>query len=146
MNKLSFEQINSELFKMLPEDQKKRVFKSDMCDIDGEFLGFVDFYYHLSRIIPKEWAVVDLGCAYAPQCFYFEGHRKYIGVDLLVKEHFYGVNSVFYEMSIEQFLREHLFEYDLDSTFAICSYVPPWGADNAKLVRESFKNCFVYYP
>lgn len=142
----TFEEINSDLFKMLPADQKKRVFNSDMGDIDGEFLGFVNFYHHLSRIIPKEWIVIDLGCAYAPQSFYFEGHVEYVGVDLLVKERFCGVNSVFYEMSIEQFISKHLHEYDLDKTFAICSYVPPWGGDNAKMVRDAFKNCFVFYP
>lgn len=146
MDDKNFERINAELLKMLPVEQKERVFRSDMCDIDGEFLGFVDFYYHLSKVIPKEWIVVDLGCAYAGQSFFFEGHEKYVGVDLLVEQRFVSKNSVHYKMSVENFIGDHLGDFDLGSTFAICSYVPPWGGDNGKMVRDSFTNCFVFYP
>lgn len=35
-------------------------------------------------------------------------------------------------------------QFDLDETFAICSYVPDDEAQ--ELVRKTFKNLFVYYP
>ena len=29
---------------------------------DPSFLGFINTYYYLSKLIPKHWTVVDIGC------------------------------------------------------------------------------------
>lgn len=134
------------IFHLMPEDQLAKVFDQDMVDIDPTFLGFTEIYQSLALIIPKHWTVVDLGCAYAPQSHLFKHHAAYIGVDLGHKERFSASNSVFYEMSIKQFIDEHASALDMNTTFAICSYVPPWYDDNRKLTRETFSNAFVYYP
>jgi len=131
----------------LPKDQIDRVFNQDMCDIDNEFLGFMDIYESLAKIIPKHFTVVDLGCAYNPQCVLFKDHKKFVGVDVMENlERFTQDNCTIYEMTIENFISEHIDRFDLDETFAMCSYVPPWGGDNIKMVREAFKNVFTYYP
>ena len=119
---------------------------SQYCDIGPTFLGFVDIYDGLSNIIPRHFTVVDLGCAYAPQAFLFQDHAQYIGVDLLTDVHFSAANTTFHHMPIAQFLRYHAGGLDLETTFAICSYVPPWGGDNAKMAREFFPNVFTFYP
>ena len=130
----------------IPKEQMERVLSQDMCDIDGGFLGFTDVYENLAAIIPKHWTIVDLGCAYAPQSWIFREHKAYIGVDLSDCEKFHAPNSSFYVCSIAEFLKNHLKEFNQETTFAICSYVPPWGDDNMKLARDNFKNVFTYYP
>ncbi|CAM5421007.1 hypothetical protein ATER59S_02396 [Aquamicrobium terrae] len=132
---------------LMPEDQADRVFGQDMCDIDPTFLGFTDIYLALSHIIPTHWTVVDLGCAYAPQAHIFKNHKAYIGVDASDCERFSAPNTTHYRMTIAEFIEHHAGALNLDQTFAICSYVPPWyGADNLRLARENFKNVFTYYP
>lgn len=141
------EKANNLVLKLLPEDQKERVFNQERCDIDPTFLGFMDVYVALARIIPKHFTVIDFGCAYSPQCFLFENHRSYIGVDLDTKqERFKTIQSIFYAMTIREYIEKYLHSLDLQKTFAICSYVPQWYDDNIKLVKENFLNVFTYYP
>lgn len=123
----------------------KRCEQYKYCDIDGEFMGFTNIYYHLSKIIPKNRIVVDLGCAYAPQAVYFRKHKKYIGVDLLECPQVRTENSEYLHMSIINWIETELPKYKKEEIFAICSFVPPWGNDNQKLVREHFLDVFVYY-
>lgn len=130
----------------IPPEQMTRVLDAGSGDIDDTFLGFTDVYEHLAAIIPKHWTIVDLGCAYAPQAWIFADHARYVGVNLDEIVHFEAPNSHFHICSIERFIAEHAHEFDLNTTFAICSYVPPWGGDNMEMTRRAFKNCFVYYP
>jgi hypothetical protein len=138
--------LTKELMKIIPKQELQRVLNQNECDIDGEFLGFVEYYYHLSRVIPKHWTVIDLGCAYNPQCYYFSDHKKYVAVDLYANEIFKTNNCDIYKMSIQDFISEHLGTYNTKETFAICTFVPPWHGDNSKIVRDAFENIFVYYP
>jgi hypothetical protein len=142
------EPSNSRLLAKLPADQLERVLAADMCDIDESFLGFVGIYERLAQIIPNHWTVIDLGCAYAPQALFFERHKKYIGVDVMtpIASRFSGSNSIHLEMTIGDFIENRLAEFDQNTTFAVCSYVPPWHGDNSDLARKSFKNVFTYYP
>ncbi len=138
-------EANEYLLSKIPEHQFKKVFEQENSDIDYDFLGFTDIYDHLSRIIPKHFTVIDFGCAYAPQCFYFEDHKRYIGVDYFVKERFEARNTEHILASIYDILY-HIdytkLRLDENETFAICSYVP----NQSELVRQNFKNCFCFYP
>lgn len=140
------DELIKELLDLLPISQKERVFKQDLCDIGHGFLGFIEIYKTLSQIIPKHFTIIDLGCAYNPQCFYFLEHKKYVAVDYSKIKKFQSNNCEIFIKSISSFIKENLDNYNLDETFAICSYVPPWGDDNGQLVRNAFKNVFVYYP
>jgi hypothetical protein len=142
----NFEMANAELCKLIPQSEWDKVMAQPMCDIDAGFLGFVDVYEALSKIIPKHFTVIDLGCGYNPQSYFFTGHKRYIAVDNFEDRiRFCAPNCVMYEGSIEDFLKNP-FTFNLQETFAICSYVPSWGGDNGKMVREAFPNLFVYYP
>lgn len=138
--------MRSCLWDKLPKEQIKKVFEQECCDIDGEFLGFTDIYERLAEMIPKHFTIIDLGCAYNPQCFYFTEHKKYVAVDISDCVKFQSENCIIYQKSIEDFIADNLKDYDLEETFAICSYVPPWGGNNGEMVRKAFKNLFVYYP
>lgn len=135
-----------DLMSVIPKEQIDAVFAYEKCDIDASFLGFTEVYKQLSSIIPKDFIVIDLGCAYAPQCYYFTKHKQYIGVEIEPCAQFHTENTTHYHMSIQKFIGEELPKMNLrlEKVFAICSYVPDFDAQ--RLVRMTFPNTFVYYP
>lgn len=137
-----------ELRSLIPDDEYHEVMSQDMCELDSEFLGFVDVYKNLSRIIPKGSIVIDFGCYLAAQSYFFARHKMYIGVDVVSMRRFTPPNSVNYTMSIQNFIQievPKLFEeYDELKLCAICSYVPDFQA--TEMVRKTFPNVFCYYP
>ena len=116
-----------------------KVLRQDMCDIDLEFLGFVDTYYYLSKIIPKHWRVIDFGCAYNPQAYFFKDHKCFIGVNPGIKEQFRFSNTILFKGTISKFLEK---KPTTKEVFAICNNVP---SKETRLIREYYPNCFVYY-
>lgn len=149
-----------EVWDMIPEEQKVQVFKGTaQAEIDSTYLGDILTYQRLSELIPKEWTVVDLGCSYNAQSYLFQDHMRHIAVDFggdynetgedkeyLRVFRFMAPNCEFYNMTIKEFIDQHLKKLDLDTTFAILNWVPPWVDDNNKLVRENFRNLYIRYP
>lgn len=124
-------------------DQFQKVMKSKRIQYEWDFLGFIEEYEALSKIIPKHFTIVDLGGYAGAQGYYFRNHKKYINVDLWEGERFDFGNTDNYICEIDKWLEsENYKELDLTRTFAICNYVP---ADSSTL-RKKFKNLFVYYP
>lgn len=135
-----------DLLNLIPEDQKNHVCSYDKCEIDHEYIGFIDKYYYLSQIIPKEYVVIDFGCGYNAQSFYFQQHKRYISVDVDPCFKFKSPNCDIYQMSIQKFIsnRRNQINFEDKEVFALCSYVPD---DNAQeLVKNTFRDCFVFYP
>ena len=138
---------NDYVLDMIPSEEVERVLSQNMCDIEPGFLGFMDVYYHLAQIIPEHFTVVDLGCAYAAQGYLFTEHKAYIGVDSYEGTVcFNAPNSTIHRCTIREFVDGDAKSLNMPETFAICSYVPPWGEDNMALVRSTFRNVFTYYP
>jgi hypothetical protein len=142
------EEINLELFNYIKEhhpEQIEEVFKQDEVEILPDFLGFIATYYYLSKIIPLHFTVIDFGCGYNAQSFYFKNHKHYIGVDGWPGiKRFQAPGTDFYECHISEFIKNN--KFDVDSVFAICSYVPDWNYRNRELVKENFSNVFIFYP
>lgn len=112
-------------------------------------------YYYLSKIIPKHFTVIDIGASYAAQSYFFQSHIGYIAVEPYKSdndwrfENFKADGTERYEMTAGEFIKYILptLNLDLKKTFAICNYVPKWFGENPmELVRQTFTNCFVYYP
>lgn len=140
-----------ELFKLIPREKINKVFKSSetvSAECDCTFLGFEQVYKAVTLFVPKDRVIIDLGCAYAFQSWYFKDYRKYIGVSIGVNENdvLETENSEFFFMSIQHFIREifPILGYREREVFAICSYVP--DADAREMVRHVFPYCLVYYP
>jgi hypothetical protein len=132
------------LLNKIPTQEIDRVFKSDRCEIDIEFIGFINIYKNLSQIIPKHFTVIDFGCAYNPQSYYFIDHKKYIAVDNDSSiSRFHPPNCDIFVMDIKTWIDNNIDLFDIEETFAICSYVPSMQTE---LVRNNFKNVFVFYP
>ena len=141
-----------ELFQMIPAEEINRVFSESQtaaAEMDYSFMGFEDIYKAITMFVPKGKVILDLGCAYAPQSYYFKDYYKYIGVDLSFGNNIRfdrNDNCVIFCESIQDFINKRLKQLPYNNTdyFAICSYVPDDEA--RKLVRETFENCLVYYP
>lgn len=140
-----------ELFKLIPKEKINHVFQTSQTvgmECDSGFLGFEKVYKAVTMFVPKNKVIIDCGCCYAFQSWYFRDYRKYIGIDRYICENdvLETENSEFYFMSIQDFIKDIFptLGYDLDDVFAVCSYVPD---DNAmEMVRNFFPHCLVYYP
>lgn len=138
-----------DIFNYLPIEEADRLFKKNYRmsgNVDYTHMGFTNVYKSLLDVVPKHYTIIDLGCCYAPQCYYFKDYRKYIGVDEDDEERFATENTTHYTMTIQNFISEVLpcLKLDLRQCFAICSYVPDFEA--TELARKTFPNILVYYP
>jgi hypothetical protein len=138
-----------DILNYIPKEEVERLFKKNyrmagnLCE---EFMGFTRVYKNLLPIIPKHFTIIDFGCCYGAQCYYFKDYNLYIGVDTLEEERFKTDNTIHYRMTIQEFIKMELPMLHLDKTrcFAISSYVPDDEAN--QLIRETFPNLMVFYP
>ena len=142
----NYQKINDKLCKALWDKfpkQSKKIFAHGSGDIGGDFLGFVDTYYYLAQMIPKDWRVIDFGCSYAPQAYYFQSHREYIGVNISSCPKWKFDNGTYFTKSIKDWIenaKKESFDFN-HKTFAICNYVP---SGEVYLVRQTFFNLFIF--
>lgn len=140
-----------ELFTLIPKEKIDRIFaesETASAELDYTFLGFEDVYKAVTMFVPKNKIIIDLGCGYAFQSWYFRDYSGYIGVDFFTndKDVLKTDNSWFYRMSIQNFIQDifHTLGYRKEEVFAICSHVPDAVARD--MVRRFFPCCLVYYP
>ena len=126
-----YKDLYNDLIKKIPINQIDETIKeNDIVDIsfcsDDPFVGFIDVYYPLSLFLPKESIIIDIGCAYAFQSYYFNEFDKYIGIDLFTNTKIIPENGTFYKVGCRTFINEILptLNIDKDKVFCICSYVP----------------------
>lgn len=144
-------------FKIIPKEEFNRVFKesySISAELDATCLCFEDNYIKWAKTLSKDIVIIDLGCSYNAQCYWFKDFNRLISVDLPLKIYgseftetrFKTDNCELYLTSIQDFINNILptLKIDVNDCFAICSAVPD---DNAReLVKNTFPNCAVYYP
>lgn len=132
---------------LIPKEEKERVFNQEYCGIDSSFIGFIETYYYLSKIIPKKYTVYDFGCGYNPQCYFFQEHEKYIAINPLEKdsqEIFQSPNCEVYRNTAGYFIGS--LHKPVQREFAIVNNVPNWHGENvAELVKDYFSNLFTFY-
>ena len=128
-----------DLYQLIPKEELTRVFRTSTtasAELDPTFLGFEDVYKAVSTFVQKDKMIIDLGCSYAAQAFYFTDFLGYIGVDCGIE---------FYKMRIQDFCNMVVEKnWNLQNVFAVCSYVPDKEA--RKIVKKTFPYCLVYYP
>jgi len=144
----NYEQCVKELRLLIPSEEYQSILSQDYCELEHDFLGFVDIYKSLSEVIPKSSTIIDFGCYLAAQSYFFQAHERYIGVDVVDMRRFTPHNAEHYVGSIQSYLQNEvpklLDGHNIMEYFAICSYVPDFQA--TALVREMFPECFCYYP
>lgn len=139
---------------LIPDNEWERVMRSDAsAEIDcNNMTCGRGTYYMLSKMIPKDWTVIDFGCAYNAQSYFFQNHARHIAIEPEWKntdfrfEHFRAPRTEIIFTTGQDFINDLLSNMNLniDKTFAIVNYVPS-GACNL-LVRQTFKNVFTFYP
>ena len=145
----TYEEIKNVFLQKADKEELKRCFlyPENCVNYDYNFFGFLEQYYHLSKIIPKHWTIIDFGCASAFQSVFFDKHKLYFGVDSNTPiEHRYKTeNSVNYDCSIEYAINNNYFkDLNLNETFVISNFVPSQCANSQ--IRSAFPNLFIYYP
>lgn len=145
----NFEEITEYLLSLIPKEEiEKR--EGTLGELCTEFMGFVDIYYYLSKVIPEDYTIIDFGAAHNAQSYFFSEHKKYIAVNPqspIENENgmFCPPNCEIYRMTTGEFLRT--IDYPKEKVFAICNFVPNWhGEDSIKLVHENFRNVYTFYP
>lgn len=136
---------------LIPQEELDRVFRESetaSAEMDSTFLCFDDEYRYVLDNTTKDDIIIDLGCGYNAQCFYFKDYNRYIAVDLPFYNdiRFDSGNVEFYLMSIQQFIKEELpkLNLNLNSCVAICNAVPDKEAQ--QMVVDTFPRYFVAYP
>lgn len=144
---LSGKMLVNKLFDKLEEnfpEQSKKVFNSSKY----EFNCFVDQYYGLSFAIPKEYIVLDLGCYSSAQGYFFQNHRKYIGVDLYDGKRFKFKNTINLKKDIEEVIDRWGDKKNFtNNVFVICNYTSNLiSNEHKKKMKIKFSNIFNFYP
>lgn len=141
-NFISNEEQSKKLSHLIGNSEMQRLFSYEYCELEPDFLGFLNSYYDL-QMLPKDFAIIDIGCYQALQGVYFRNHKKYIGVDIdtpteyMLKQE----NAEYFFIQGQRFIKEILPKLlgnglDIDKTFAICSYVP--DEELWKMISETF--------
>lgn len=85
MNHKAFEKINNKILLLSKKYygccEIEEFISNNSADISEDFLGFLDFYYHVSKFISKDSIVIDFGCGPGLQHLFFRDFFGYIGVD-----------------------------------------------------------------
>jgi hypothetical protein len=138
-------------YNLIPKEELDRVFKDSdtaSAEIDLTFLCFEEGYEYIQNNTSKENIIIDFGCGYNAQCWYFKDYKRYIAVDLPFDNNvrFDSGNVEFYLMSIQTFIQEELakLNLDLNNVIAICSAVPDTEAQ--EMIAETFPRYYISYP
>ena len=139
------------------DDSIRTIFQCPYNELEGDFLCFEDVYGELSRIIPKDKVILDLGCYVGLQGFFFKEHKGYIGIDMTPDKDNGDIympraitvpNSTFIVSKIEDYL-DNLNQAELlwhqNNCFAIMSYVPNQNGIWDR-VKATFPNVAGFYP
>lgn len=105
----NFEEITAYLLSLIPKEEiEKRA--GTLGEFYPKFVGFVDIYYYLSKVIPKDYTIIDFGAGHNPQSYFFTEHKKYIAVNpfSVIKEDdgmFCPQNCEIYRMTTKEFIK-----------------------------------------
>jgi len=136
-----FQDATRRLLRLIPPRLLQEMLVQDTCELEEDFLGFMEPYDAVSRFLPEKYEVIDFGCYMAAQSFFFQNHRRYVGVDVYDEklQRFSTKNSFMISGKIQEVLN-----WFPTSSYAICSAVPDFDA--VELVKERFPNHCITYP
>lgn len=133
----------------------QKIYSYPDCELEYDYLGFLENYYDLEDKIPKNFTIIDVGCYLGVQAEYFKNHKKYIGLepfldakDLRKYTNQYP-NTVYLRLTAADFLKDFEkmkkeYDIDIEKTMVICSYVPAFKETSA--LADFFPYIRVIYP
>jgi len=143
--KNNYNELLNEIKEKIPKDTFKRLLSQKKCELEYDFLGFLEVYDQVRKVAPKECVIIDLGCYMAVQAYLFDEYRGYVGVDTVnYLERFCPTNCTHYEMDIQEFIEKEFPKMKGEKYFAVCSYVPDIEATTK--AYETLDNVLIIYP
>lgn len=139
------EEARKRLVSLIPSHVLISKLRQYGCELEEDYLGFVEVYDAVSRFIPTDMVIADFGCYMAAQAYFFQKHKSYIGVDsydlwaMPNLERFCTKNSVMLKSRIQDVIR-----IVPQTAYAVCAGVPDFEASD--MVRKNFPNHCVCYP
>ena len=150
----SKKELFQKIINLIPKEQIDNTIENNSdiwCEMSFEpsdpFIGFMEYYDAISKIIPYNYTIIDIGCAYAFQSYLFKDHKQYIGICPSCNVKILPQNGIFYKTDANNFITNELpkLNLNLDKVFCICSYVP-LNKHDQNILKNTFKNLFYYYP
>ena len=130
---------------LIPKEELYSKLSQEGCELEEDFLGFLNTYEAVSRFVPTKMVIVDFGCYMAAQAYFFKNHAAYIGVDYFERgklsrlKRFETSNSIMLIQSIQEAIRILPSNY-----YAICSAVN--DASARKIISRKYPNHCIRYP
>lgn len=146
-----YEAEKDKLINSIGKKEIDRLYAYDYCDLDYEFIGFIENYSDLKDKIPKDFTIIDFGSYMSLQADYFKDFDKYIGVEPCVPLEYRLIqnNAEYYHTTAQQFVEDDLPKLiknglDKDKVFAIASAVP--DTEVREVIKDNFKYYRIAYP
>ena len=133
-------QCTKDLLNQIGNQEVSRLFSYECCECDSSFVAFLESYWDLKAIIPKDFTVIDFGCYQAFQGRYFVNMKNtlvWIAEFLLCGDcnsPMQSILSAVFKNLFRTFCQRKI--SILKKVFAICSYVPDDEA--RKMIRDTF--------
>lgn len=145
-----YNQLCNDIIQSIGKQEIERLLSWEFCELDYEFLGFLENYNSL-KDIPQDYAIIDFGCCQAIQGDYFKNHIAYIGVEPSVPNEYRlkQDNALYYQQTIKEFIDNTLPKLiangiDINKAIAICSAVPDFK--ETAMITEIFPYYKIAYP
>lgn len=149
-NNTLYDRLREDIVQSIGEGEINRLLSWEYCELDYEYLGFLENYHDLKNI-PLDYAIIDFGCYQAIQADYFKDHIAYIGVEPTIPKEYRlkQDNALYYEQTIKEFIDDTLpklidIGFDKNKIIAICSAVPDFK--ETAIVSEVFPYHRIAYP
>lgn len=146
--------FNKQVYKRIKETNQLSKLDQPYCELESDDLYMGAVYEAASVVLPKDFAIIDLGCYMAAQAFLFEDFRSYTGIDFydsreyenyIPPARFMTKNSWHYSMSIQDFCLTGMHDPMPKKCYIIMNAVPEDGRIRDTVLRR-FKNVAVCYP
>lgn len=139
-----YEELLKEVYERINNSNQSILLRQENCELEHDFLGFLENYELLRQLAPKDATIIDLGCYMAAQAFLFVDYPAYLGIDLDELVRFATNNTTHYQMSIQDFITREFVGLKDKKTFGICSGVPDKEA--VSMAEEVCDNILILYP
>lgn len=139
-----YEELLKEVYERINNSNQSVLLRQENCELEHDFLGFLENYELLRQLAPKDATIIDFGCNMAAQTFLFVDYPAYLGVDLDELVRFATNNTIHYQMSIQNFLKHEFPALEGKKVFGICSAVP--DATAVAMAEDACDNILILYP
>lgn len=132
------------LLSVFSDEEFSDILACYFCDITDPYYIFSHDrrYYDIASIACSYDTIIDFGSGFGLQSYLFDDVR-YIGVDDFFYPPCHLAHHEFHLMPAQEFIAEHIDDFDLDNTLAVCLNVP--DAQARQMIADIFPHNIIVY-